>query len=60
MRLGLVRLAYRLNRRKTLREMAASIGTSAATLSRIERGLMPDAKTLTRILAWLREEVVSE
>lgn len=39
--------------RNGLREMAAEIGISPTTLSRIEKGGEPDAKTLRLIWAWL-------
>ncbi len=44
---------YRWATNKGLREMAREIGTSAATLSRIERGGMPDGRTLAKVLQWL-------
>lgn len=34
--------------------MAKQIGVSAATLSRVERGLMPDLDTFSRICRWLK------
>lgn len=36
-----------------LREVASEIGTSPATLSRIEAGKMPDLQTFGRICRWL-------
>jgi len=36
-----------------IREAASEIGISAATLSRIERGYLPDLKTFSRICKWL-------
>jgi DNA-binding XRE family transcriptional regulator len=44
---------YRLLERKTCRELAAEIGISASTLSRIERGEMMDGVTLATVLAWV-------
>lgn len=36
-----------------LREVAAEIGTSAATLSRIESGKQPDLETFAKLCKWL-------
>lgn len=36
-----------------IREVAAEIGVSAATLSRVERGYLPDLETFRRICEWL-------
>lgn len=36
-----------------VREAAREIGISHATLSRVERGFAPDARTLQRVCAWL-------
>lgn len=36
-----------------VREVAAEIGVSPATLSRVERGFMPDLETFGRICRWL-------
>ncbi|MEX2158612.1 MAG: helix-turn-helix transcriptional regulator [Dehalococcoidia bacterium] len=36
-----------------LREVAREIGVSAATLSRVERGHLPDLETFGKICAWL-------
>jgi transcriptional regulator with XRE-family HTH domain len=36
-----------------IREVAKEIGVSPATLSRVERGLMPDVDTFTKICNWL-------
>ena len=38
---------------RSLREVAAEIGTSAPTLSRIEAGKMPDLETFGKICRWL-------
>jgi transcriptional regulator with XRE-family HTH domain len=37
-----------------IREVAAEIGVSAATLSRVERGYMPDLETFGKICRWLK------
>lgn len=37
-----------------VREVAGEIGISAATLSRVERGFMPDLETFGRICRWLK------
>lgn len=36
-----------------VREVATEIGVSAATLSRVERGYLPDVETFTKICGWL-------
>ncbi len=36
-----------------IRAAAAEIGISAATLSRIERGHVPDIRTLSKVCAWV-------
>lgn len=36
-----------------IRACAAEIGISAATLSRVERGHLPDSRTLGKICVWL-------
>jgi transcriptional regulator with XRE-family HTH domain len=38
-----------------IRDMAAEIGVSAATLSRLERGENVDGKTLIKLIAWIFE-----
>ena len=37
-----------------IREVAQEIGISPATLSRVERGKVPDLETFRKICAWLR------
>ena len=37
-----------------LRETAAEIGISPATLSRVERGKLPDIDTFSRLCSWLK------
>jgi transcriptional regulator with XRE-family HTH domain len=44
---------YRASSGTGLREMAADIGVSAATLSRIERGYAMDATSLLVLWGWL-------
>ena len=39
-----------------IRETAAEIGVSPATLSRLLRGHVPDIETFTRLCRWLRVE----
>jgi transcriptional regulator with XRE-family HTH domain len=46
---------YRLLERLSLRDMAADIGISASTLSRIERGELMDGGTLALVLAWVMD-----
>ncbi len=36
-----------------IREVAKEIGISHATLSRVERGLLPDLETFRKVCAWL-------
>jgi transcriptional regulator with XRE-family HTH domain len=40
----------------SLRVLAKEIGTSAATLMRIEQGYAFDTATLLRLLAWFQEQ----
>ena len=53
MRIGPVLRRWRIVEEVTLRKMAAEIGTSAATLCRLEKGENVDGLTLVRVLAWL-------
>lgn len=53
MRLGSVLRKYRLMQEMTVRELAAEIGISFPTLSRMENGLGVDAATLMKVLNWL-------
>lgn len=53
MRLGEVLYWWRTIMRITIRDMAAELGISAATLSRIENGQEMDGTTLAKILTWL-------
>lgn len=53
MRLGIVIRKYRLMSELGIRELAKEIGTSTATLSRIERGFPADGNTLAKVLVWL-------
>lgn len=55
-RLSVYQLGERARERRGangLRETAAEIGVSAATLSRIERGHMPDLDTFGKLCRWL-------
>jgi len=47
---------YRVSSGAGLREMAADIGVSAATLSRIERGYAMDATSLLVLWQWLLQD----
>lgn len=40
-----------------MRECAKEIGISPATLSRIERGKMPDLMTYAKVCKWLNENL---
>ena len=42
-----------------LREVAAEVGTSAPTLSRIESGKMPDLQTFGKLCRWLGADPAS-
>jgi transcriptional regulator with XRE-family HTH domain len=52
-RLGAMLRLYRAARGIDIREAAKTLGVSAATLSRIERGQTFDAATLLRLWSWL-------
>jgi len=52
-RLGDALRAERRRRRLSLRDLADEIGVSFNTLSRIERGHVPELKTYDRIVKWL-------
>jgi transcriptional regulator with XRE-family HTH domain len=55
-RLGAMLRLYRAARGLGVRELAPEIGTSAATLSRIERGHAMDATTtMLRLMHWMSE-----
>lgn len=58
-RLGRMLALYRASRQMGLRETAKEIGTSAATLSRIERGYALNAKTLITVWTWLLADEVA-
>ena len=58
-RIGRVLVLYRSMRNIGVRELASEVGTSAATLSRIERGHAMDAETLMLIWAWLLGQEMS-
>jgi len=55
--IGIVRLGRLLRERRGnrgVRELAEEIQVSAATLSRVERGKLPDIETFTKICKWLK------
>ena len=54
--IGHLLVLYRASRQIGVRGLAKHIGTSAATLSRIERGHAMDADTLLKVWAWLNSE----
>lgn len=51
---SLGRLALKQRGDRGIREVAREIGVSAATLSRVERGHLPDLDTFGKICRWLR------
>ena len=56
-RLSLHQLGERLRQERGsrgIREVAAEIGVSPATLSRVERGNVPDLDTFAKICRWLK------
>lgn len=53
MRLGTVIRAWRQGAKLGVREFSAQLGTSTATLSRLERGFPVTGETLILILKWL-------
>lgn len=53
MKLGSLIADYRYANRLGVREVAKEIGTSPATLNRIERGENFDADTMAKIMLWL-------
>lgn len=55
MRIGELLKIYRAMEGFGIRDFAAELGVSAATLSRIERGENMDGKTLAKIITWLLE-----
>ena len=52
-RLGVMLRKRRREQRLSLRDLAARIGVSLNTLSRVERGHVPDLKNFQRIVDWL-------
>jgi transcriptional regulator with XRE-family HTH domain len=56
---SLGRLALGRRGDRGIREVASEIGISAATLSRVERGKMPDLETFGKICKWLRVDPAS-
>lgn len=53
---GLGQLVARKRGSMGIRAAAAEIGTSSATLSRIENGRIPDLETLQKVCRWLGED----
>jgi transcriptional regulator with XRE-family HTH domain len=51
--LGAILKARRRAKRLSLRDLSAEIGVSLNTLSRVERGHVPDLKNFQRIVDWL-------
>lgn len=51
--LGVALRAERRRRRMSLRDLADEIGVSFNTLSRVERGHLPDLTNYNRIIAWV-------
>lgn len=51
---SLGRLALKQRGERGIRDVASEIGVSAATLSRVERGHLPDLDTFGKICRWLR------
>jgi transcriptional regulator with XRE-family HTH domain len=56
---SLGRLALERRAQRGIREVAGEIGVSAATLSRVERGKLPDLETFGKICKWLRVDPAS-
>jgi transcriptional regulator with XRE-family HTH domain len=54
--LGIALKAWRTEQGIGIRAAAAEIGTSPATLSRLENGKPCDARTLAAVLFWLMKE----
>lgn len=53
MNIGTLIVGYRHHKEIGVREMAAEIGVSAATLNRIELGEAMDGSTMFKIIVWL-------
>ena len=56
---SLGRLALERRGQLGIRQIAGEIGISPATLSRVERGKMPDLETFGKICKWLRVDPAS-
>jgi transcriptional regulator with XRE-family HTH domain len=52
-------LALERRGQRGIREVATEVGVSPATLSRVERGKMPDLETFGKICKWLRVDPAS-
>lgn len=46
-------VGFRHDSHTSVRELAAEIGVSAATLNRLERGYACDSDTLAKVMRWL-------
>ena len=55
MRIGELLKSWRNQRELTLAEMSTRTGVPLATLSRIENGIVPDGRTLAKIVGWMLE-----
>jgi transcriptional regulator with XRE-family HTH domain len=53
MKIGELIKHWRTVEHKSLRDLAPEIGTSVATLSRVERGELMDGHTLAKIFLWM-------
>lgn len=53
MKIGNLIKSWRTIEQISLRDLAPEIGTSVATLSRVERGELMDGATLAKILIWM-------
>jgi transcriptional regulator with XRE-family HTH domain len=51
--MGELLAAWRKERGLTLKEMSGRVDIPLPTLNRIERGRLPDGKTMLKIFAWL-------
>lgn len=59
MQIGFVLQAWRWSTHTSIRDAAAAIGISAATLSRIENGRQMDGEALAKIVRWLLAKKVA-
>jgi transcriptional regulator with XRE-family HTH domain len=56
---SLGRLALERRAERGIREVAVEVGISPATLSRVERGKMPDLETFGKVCRWLKIDPAS-